>query len=64
MTQEKLTQTVSDLKQKAAELSDANYKLLLQESELTELNTKVQNLDNTIRDLRAQVVDLKKQLCD
>ena len=34
------------------------------EEELDDLKVKVQNQDATIRSLRAQIDDLKKQLCD
>ena len=63
-TKDKLTETISDLQQKKAELSDANYKILLQEDEITDLRVKVENQLSTIRSLNAQVDDLKKKLCD
>ena len=59
-----LTDTKALLQKTKDELSDANYKVLLQEREIVELTSKVQNQDNTIRGLNAQIDILKKQICD
>lgn len=59
-----LTNTLSLLQETKDDLADANYKLLAQEQELSELNVKVGNLANTINSLQDQVDSLKNQLCD
>ena len=64
LTREKLTETINTLGETKAELSDANYNLMLQEDELADLNVKVQNLGNTIKSRNTEIDILKKQLCD
>ncbi len=63
-TKIKLTSTFSELQRKKDELSDANYKIILEEREIIELKSKVQNQDTTIRSINAQLDSLKKQICD
>lgn len=63
VTTGKLTETLTELERKKDELSDANYKLLLQEDEITDLTAKVSNLNTRIKGLNDDVDTLKKQIC-